>query len=201
MRRIAIILLSIAALSVAVYAGDDKVPFKPGPAASYPTHQTLDKITIAAIPYVTEEQAKEAFGKVNPMKYGVLPVLVIFENNTGKTLRLELQAEYDDPGHRHIDATPASEVLYVGSSVKEPKLPGGSRPIPLPHRDKKGPLNTPEITTRAFAAKMLPDGDSAFGFFYFQTEPVPGSKIVISGVKDAQSGKDYFFFEVPLDKP
>src|SRR5579871_2909928 len=151
MRRVAIISLSITALSAIALAADDKAPFKPGPASSYPNHQRLDKITLAAIPYVTEEQAKSAFGKVNPVKYGVLPVLVIFENNTSKTLRLDLQAEYDDPGNRHIDATPASDVLYLGSSVKQPKMPGATRPLPLPHHDKKGPLNTPEIETRAFA--------------------------------------------------
>lgn len=200
MTRLAIILLSIAALGATALAADDKIPFKPGPAASYANHQTLDKITIAAIPYVSEEQMRSAFGKVNPVKYGVLPVLVIFQNDTGKTLRLDLEAEYVDAGNRRVEATPASDVVYIGTEVKRPRMPGANpNPIPLPHHAKKGPLNTPEIETRAFAAKMLTDGSSAYGFFYFQTEPIPGSKLVLSGIKDAQSGKDYFFFEVPLD--
>ena len=33
-----------------------------------------------------------------------------------------------------------------------------------------------------------------------QTEPIPGSKIYLTGVKDAASGEDYFYFEIPLDK-
>jgi len=189
----ATVLLSIAAVSA-----DDKTPFKPGSSKSYPNHQTLDKITIAAVPYISEEQARAAFGKVNPSKYGVEPVLVIFQNETGKTLRLDLEAEFVDPGNRRIESTPASDVLYIGTEVKRPRIPGTS-PIPLPSRNKKGPLNTPEIETRAFAAKMLPDGESASGFFYFQTPHIPGSKLVLSGIKDAASGKDYFYFEVPLD--
>ncbi|HLW77561.1 MAG TPA: hypothetical protein VKS01_11265 [Bryobacteraceae bacterium] len=198
MRRVAIILLSIAALCAVAWAGDEKAPFKPGPAESYPTHQTLDNITIAAIPYVTEEQEKSAFGKAEPMKYGVVPVLVIFENHTGKTLRLDLETEYVDPGNHHVEATPASDVVYIGAQVKRPPMPG-SRPFPFPRGTKKGPLNTPEIETRAFAAKMVTDGSSAYGFFYFETEPIPGSKLYLTGIKDAQTGKDYFYFEVPLD--
>lgn len=197
MRRVALIVL----LSITALAGDDKDKshFAPGPASSYPAHQTLDKITIAAVPFTSEEQARLAFGKANPNRYGVLPVLVIMENGTGKALRLDLQAEYVDPGNRHVEATPASDVIYVGTDVKSPRIPGTS-PIPLPSRNKKGPLNTWEIEGRAFNAKMLPVDGSVYGFFYFQTEPIPGSKIYLTGVKDAASGQDYFYFEIPLDK-
>jgi hypothetical protein len=198
MKPTVILSMATVLLSIATVCADDKVPFRPGAASSYPNHQTLDKITIAAVPYITEEQSRAAFGKVNPTKYGVEPILVILQNDTGKTLRLDLEAEFVDPGNRRIEATPVSDVLYIGTEVKRPRMPGTS-PIPLPSRNKKGPLNTPEIETRAFAAKMLTDGSSASGFFYFQTPHIPGSKLVLSGLKDAASGKDYFFFEVPLD--
>ncbi len=198
MRPVALIVL----LSIAAVAGDDKEKrFTVEPAASYPRHQTIEKITIAAIPYTSEDQMKIAFGKANPYKYGVLPVLVVFQNDTGKALRLDLQAEFVDPGNRHVEATPADDVLYIGSNVKPPKLRGSSPyPNPFPHGPKKGPLNTTEIETRAFAAKMLPAGESAYGFFYFQTQNMPGSKLYLTGLKDATTGKDYFYFEIPLEK-
>lgn len=198
MRRVAlIVLLSIAAAS----ADDkDKTRFSPGPASSYPGHQAIDKITIAAVPFLTEDQARTAFGKANPYRYGVMPVLVILQNDTGKAIRLDLQTEFIDPGGRHVEATPASDVIYLGRDPKQPRIPGSS-PIPLPSRNKKGPLNTREIEGRAFNAKMLPAGDSASGFFYFQTVHIPGSKLYITGLKDAASGKDYFYFEVPLEAP
>lgn len=162
----------------------------------------MEKITIAAVPFVTEDQARVAFGKVNPYKYGVIPVLAILENGTGKTLRLELQAEYVGPDGKHVDATPASEVIYVGSNPQRPRMPGTSpNPLPLPQRQKKGPLNTWEIEGRAFTVRLLPPGESVHGFFYFQTEYRPGSKLYLTGIKDAASGKDYFYFEVPIEKP
>jgi hypothetical protein len=195
MKRVALIVL----LSIAASRADDKdkTHFAPGPASSYPGHQTLDKITIAAVPFITEDQAHMAFGKANPYKYGVLPVLVILENGTGKALRLDLKAEFEEAGGQHLEATPASDVTFIGGNVRAPKVPG-SGPLPFPTRKKKGPLNTWEIEGRAFTAKLLPEGDSVFGFFYFQTAQRPGSKLYLTGIKDAASGQDYFYFEVPI---
>jgi len=39
---------------------------------------------------------------------------------------------------------------------------------------------------------------SAHGFFYFETLNTPGSFVYLDGIKDAASGKDYFYFEVPF---
>jgi hypothetical protein len=194
MRRVAlIVLLSIAAAS----ADDkDKARFAPGPASSYAGYQTMDKITIAAVPFLTEDQARTAFGKVNPYRYGVLPVLLILENNTGKTLRLDLQAEFVSDEGKHVDAVPASDVVYLGSSPQRPKMPGTG--LPFPQKQKKGPLNTWEIEGRAFVAKMLPAGESAHGFFYFEAQHRAGAKLYLTGIKEAASGKEYFYFEVPL---
>src|ERR1051325_1354835 len=115
MRPVAlIVLLSIAT----VLAGDNK-RFSPGPASSYPGHQTLDQITIAAVPFTTEEEASSAFGKANPYKYGILPVLVVLQNETGKVLRLDLKAQFVDAKNRHIDAMPPGDVvLFDGAQQR-----------------------------------------------------------------------------------
>ena len=176
---------------------DDK--FSPGPASSYATKQTNDNVTVAAVAYNTEELAHTAFGKLNPNQYGVLPVLVIIQNDTDKALKLDaVMTEYTGPDNRHVEATPASDVQTLGGPPKAPKVPDGN---PLPRLKKyKNPLNTWEIEGRAFAARMLPPHESASGFFYFQTNARPGSTLYLTGIKEAATGKDIFFFEVPLDK-
>lgn len=201
MRRVAVFSGLIVLLSIAAKAGDDKDKdrFAPGAAASYKGSQTTEKITMAAIPFLTEEQMHSAFGKANPNKYGVLPVLVIIENGTGKALRLDLSADYISPDGKHVDATPASDVTFIGGSGKAPSMPG-TNPLPFPRRAKKGPLNTWEIEGRAFNATLAPLGEKVFGFFYFQTEYLPGSKIYLTGISDASTGKEYLYFEVPLEK-
>jgi hypothetical protein len=200
MRRVAlIVLLSITAASA---ADKDRERFAPGPASSYPHHQTLEKVTIAAIPYTSEEQAASAFGKARPYKYGILPVLVVIQNDTGKSLRLNLEAEYIRPDNRHVESIPASDVyLYDGAGNRSWKsgVPR-STPLPLPHRKKKGPLASEEIEGRAFNVHLLPPGDSAHGFFYFETDSLAGARLYLNGIKDASTGKDYFYFEVPLEQ-
>jgi hypothetical protein len=193
-------LAACALLSIAtVLAADkEKPPFKPGPASSYPAHQTIEKITIAAAPFITDEQASTAFGKVNPYTHGILPVLVVLENGTGKALSLDLQAEYVDPDRQHLDAVPPGDVPRL-QGAKKPSIPGTSR-NPLPHRAPKSPLDIWEIPGRAFAVKMAPIGETVSGFFYFQTTHRTGSKLYLTGIKDAATGKDYFYFEIPLDK-
>ncbi len=192
MRRVALIVL----LSIAVAAAADKDKrFAPKPASSYPGHQTMDKVTIAAVPYTSEEQAKSAFDKVNPYKYGILPILVVIKNDTGKALRLNLQTELVDIQNHQLDPMPPGDVvLFDGALNKNYSVPHPISPIPLPSRNKGGPLDTWEIEGRAFTARLVPDGGSVFGFVYFNSALRPDSYLYVNGIADAASGKDYFSF-------
>ena len=182
-------------------ADKDKARFAPGPASSYPGHQTQEGITIAAVPYTTPEQAATAFGKVNPYERGILPVLVIIENGSPQALRLDLKVQFVDPENHHLDAIPAEDVIYYQAIKKPPRIgPNSPLPIPVPRSKKKGPLNTPEIVNRALSVKLVPKGESVYGFFYFEADYQPGSKLYLNGLSNATSGKEYFYFDVPLEK-
>jgi hypothetical protein len=195
MRRVALIVL----LSIAVAAAADKDKrFAPKPASSYPGHQTMTGITIAAVPYTSEDQAKSAFDKKNPYKYGILPILVVIKNDTGKALRVKLETELVDVQNHRLDPMPPGDVvLFDGAANKNWKVPQPPI-IPLPSHNK-GPLDTWEIEGRAFTAKLVPDGESVFGFVYFNSALRPDSYLYVNGLADAASGKDYFSFEVPFE--
>jgi len=187
-------------MAAAVLPADSKkdaAKFSPGSAASYPAKQTSDKITVAVAAYNTPELAHTAFGKLDPNQYGVLPVLVIIQNDTDQTLKLDqLQVEYTGVDGRHVEATPGADVRQLGGAER-PSLPTGS-PLPRLHKHKY-PLDVWEIDGRAFNAKLLPPHDSANGFFYFQTDYRPGSKFYLTGIKIASTGQDILYFEIPLD--
>ena len=177
----------------------DAAKFSPGPASSYPTKQTNDHVTVAAVPYDTEELAHTAFGKLNPNQYGVLPVLVIIQNDTDQALKLDhVEVDYTGIDGRRVEATPAEEVKTLGG-VERPNVPV-ARPIPL-SRKRKNPLDVWEIDGRAFAGKLLPAHEAMNGFFYFQTTHKPGSKFFLTGIKVASSGQDILYFEIPLENP
>jgi hypothetical protein len=186
--------------AAAMYADKkDDGKFLPGAASSYPAKQTNDAVTVAVAAYDTEELAHRAFGKLDPNQYGILPVLIIIQNDTDQALKLDhVIAEYTGSNGRHVEATPSDEVQTLGGPERVPEI--RTTPVYIPHKQKKNPLSAWEIEGRAFAAKMIPPHESASGFFYFQTTHRPGSTIYLTGIKQASTGKDVMFFEINLDK-
>ena len=192
-KRLAL-LLSIAA----AFAADKQTPFKPGSADSFASHQTNDKVTMGVDPYVMGDKVKVAFGKVDPYQYGVLPVLVVIENDGDVAIKLDgLKAEYVGPNGDRVDATPAKDVRYA-VGPKRPSMIGGPAGAAPKILGKKNPLDQWEIEGRALAAQMLPPRQSASGFLYFETGLQRGATIYIRGLTEAASGKELLFFELPL---
>lgn len=201
LRKCLPVLVPLVASIAAVQAADkDKEAFKPGPAASYESKQTSNGVTIAAVAYDSPELAKQAFGKMNPYQYGVLPVLVVIQNDSGKTIQLQrMTVEYIDADRNRVESTPARDVPFLAIHPKKPKVI--DTPIPgvsVSSRAKKGPLSGWEIEGRSFTPRMLPPNESANGFFYFQTGHRSGGKLYVTGLQEAPSGKELLYFEIPL---
>jgi len=173
----------------------DEAKFTPGPAASYASHQTSEKVTIGVMPYFDDEDTKPVFGKKNPYNYGVLPVLVVIQNDSAKTIKLkDIKAVWELPDGDHVDATPAKDVRFLHPPSRPTAIPG-TAPAIIGH---KNPLDTWEIEGRAFAAEMLPAGKSASGFFYFQSGYVKGASLLVSGLREADNGRELLYFEIPV---
>ena len=185
-------------LSIAAFAADkESVKFEARPAAEYKARQTNAKVTIGTQAFVSDDDARAPFGKNNPYKYGILPVLLVVQNDSAQAISLEgIKVEYVTADRSRIYATPAKDVRFVNSGEKPNVTIGPTGP--KLGKQKKNPLAEWEIEGRAFAAKMLPPGQSASGFFYFQTGFMRSSTLYVSGLKDARSGEELFYFEIPL---
>jgi hypothetical protein len=160
--------------------------------------QTTDGVTMAAESFTTDDQAKTAFGKLNPWSYNILPVLVVIRNDSPNAIRVEkMHFEYELPDHSKVDAIPASDVKY-SRGPNRPKVSVG--PLGgVKVGGGKNPLNVPEIEIRAFAAKMIPAGDTASGFVYFETDVTSaGASLYVTGMENAATGKELYYFEIPL---
>ncbi|MFN0167161.1 MAG: hypothetical protein ACKV22_12090 [Bryobacteraceae bacterium] len=193
------LIVTSLALTLTALAEKD-TGFKARPAASYASKQTVEKVTIAVSAFSTEERMREAFGKVDLNKSGVLPVLVVIRNETGKTLLLDrLRVAYVSPKGQQIDATPASELPYL-TGPSRPKydasgpIPGGGPRI----KRKKNPMSSELMEVRGFSAKLIPNGEEGSGFFYFHTGIQSGAQIYVTGMREAGSGKEIFYAEIPL---
>jgi hypothetical protein len=197
--------LSIAAfaaslLTAPALAVDRGTPFRPKPIESYEARITFDQVTIAADPFDTAEKTATAFGKLNLPEYGILPVLIVIENKRSAPIDLKsLLATYRARGGDEIEATPASDIRFAGGGPRKPKLPGSAPiPLPFPTRGKKNPLADSIVEERGFAAKVIAPGESAHGFVYFQTGYKGSVTLTLSGLRDAATAKDLFFFEIPI---
>ena len=195
--RLPILLSLVATVSLVQAIDKDKKKWAPGPASSFSSKQASSGLVIAAEAFHRDELAAQAFGKLKLHDHGVLPVLLVLQNDSKKAIRLDsLKVEYIDAVRSKVEAIPASDVPYL----KGPERPNfNPSPIPGLRRKKKNELAGPEIEMRAFAAKMLPPGESAHGFFYFQTRHMPGAKLYVTGLTDAATGPELLYFDIPLD--
>jgi hypothetical protein len=126
-----------------------------------------------------------------------MPVLVVIQNDAGKTMRLDrLKLEYVGPNRDRVTAMPAREVRFLHGPQRPGVITGPTGKPKIPKN--KNPLEAWEIEGRAFSARMLPPGESASGFFYFQTGLQAGAKLYLTGLAEADTGKEVFYFEVPL---
>jgi hypothetical protein len=191
-----IVLLSIAAVAA---KEKERPKFTPGPASSYEAYQTVSGVTLGAQAMRSDAETEPAFGKLNPNHYGILPVLVVIENGSNGAVEMSrIRVEIVTPDRRRADATPAGDLKYL-SGPTQPQVYTGPSPTSVPHISrKKNPLADWTIEGRAFSARMLPPHESASGFFYFRAPYQAGCTLYVSGLREAATGKELFYFELPL---
>src|SRR5207247_8955396 len=102
-------------------------------------------------------------------------------------------------GHTQTYASPTKNDPYLSRHIKQPRIENSPLPTGSPRVSrKKNPLAGGQIDVREFSARMLPPGEQASGFFYFQTLNRLGSKVYLTGLREAPSEKELFYFEISL---
>lgn len=194
---------SVFALSaVALLAAE---AFQVSPADAYTAKQSQADVTLAVKPYHTEALAKEAFGKGEPHKYGILPVLVVITNGGEAPIKIDkIHARYVPARSREgIESITAQDLFFFNPKGHQPKQRriagvGITRP-----KVKKGPLSDPSYSDREFSVPVVLPGETAGGFFYFDVgtdrDPLAGAQIYVAGLNNMTTGQELFYFEVPLD--
>src|ERR1019366_9029355 len=152
-------------LSISVAAAADKeTPFQAAPAASYASHQSNAQITIGVDPYLTLDKVQLAFGKLNPGQFGILPVLVVIQNDSDKAIRLDrLKVQYIGPSHELIEATPAKDVRYLKPPQRPSAIDGPAGKVKV-LKTKKNPLDEWEIEGRALPRRWSRRGSPPAAF-------------------------------------
>lgn len=194
---------AILLIVTATAGAQDNARFEPRPASTYAARQTIDSVTIAVEPYEGREKTKEVFGKTDFGKLGVLPVLVLIANDSDRVLQLDgMRVQLITAQRQKVDPLAADDVLRSGP-VKRPDMTPRTSPLPGIGRGRRSTGTPGEIEAREFVAPVVPARGSAHGFFYFRMgkgpDRLPGSKVYITGIRDARTGADLLYFEIGLD--
>lgn len=196
-----------AALAAILLAGAlaGQEGFRSKTADRYRARQKQGDLVVAVKAFVTEKDQKSAFGKVRPYEVGVTPILLVVSNTGTDTFTLEnLQVRLITSGREGLEPTRGEDLATIKPHGHQPTrrsipgIPGLNRT-----RVKKGPLDRPEVTLNEFAAPIVAPKSTASGFLYYltgnETDPLEGS-VYISGIVNLSTGRELFYFEIPLRK-
>lgn len=184
----------------------ERLLFRPQPARSYPARDAHEGLVVAADPFDQADKSSAAFGKQDFRRAGILPVLVVMANETGRTVRLDrLSVQLITRDRQKIEPTPSEEVMRRLRGSKSTSLPGDRTPSPIPRIPRRSSSKDSglEVQIHEFNMRMLLANSNASGFFYFNVgqgrDWVAGSKVYLTGLYWADDSKPLMFFEVNLD--
>jgi hypothetical protein len=173
-------------------------PFQAGEAADFKHKMSAEGVTIGVRAFNEHDECEAVFGKKrSPLPYKVLPVLVVIDNQSKNTISL-VDAEVEMIRQEvHLDPIPVEEISFA----KRARNPSQQSPlpIPIPWPRGKNPLADDAFQVRALRAKIIPAGEKANGFLYFFTPYREGFTLFIRGLKNAKTGQELFYFEVPVE--
>jgi len=190
--------------AISLMASDYKIkPVTILPIESYPARTTVGEITIAADPYVTDEQSYKAFDYKKLNSKGYFPIHVIIQNATQDFLLVRTRnVVLITESAQHVFTIPATAVaedLFEGSSLD--KMSGASRAD-----SASGTYGTPlsDFTDKDLTNKLLEPGKVSGGFlFFFNPNPkkniFAGGTLFIPKLEEEGTRKSIGPFSIPLD--
>lgn len=171
------------------------------------THQG---VTVAADPWMQPEDYKTRFGKKTPYDAGVIAIDIYFHNDGNIPLRVNLdtirltlafegQPEQDLPPLR--PEVVADYVLNQSGAKRSRRLSlpiGGGKP------NKQMNEMTAIIRENQISTDLIPPKGTVNGFLYFdlggEFDYIKSAKIYVPDLKEMETDKTLFFFDVPLAK-
>lgn len=180
--------------------------YRAKPADAYPARDAHEGLTVAAEPFDTPDEVREAFGKNDPHRVGILPLLLVITNNSDKAVRLDnLKVEFITYNRQKIEPTAARD---VAARMRKQTQTSGNIPVPKPRIGLPGVGGESDrgldVLINAFEVRMAVPRSTVAGFLYFDTGRlqnwISGSKLFLTGMKWANNGQELMYFEVDLDQ-
>jgi hypothetical protein len=191
-------------LCVVCFAAKEFVKPVAQKAALYPAHDEHkdEGATAAADPYDMPDKAN--IFVINYRELGVLPIFVVFTNDTDQPISLtDMKAQLVTADRTKISPSDQDDIYR---RISRPNRSTSPIPLPLPRTKVKGavsPQAADEIQNAGFNARAVEPHSTQAGFMFFDvgnmSAPLAGAHLYLTGVRDAK-GNDLMFFDIPLEK-
>lgn len=177
------------------------------PASSYQARQASEGLTIGVEVYQGRNKIKQVFKKADLDKLGIVPVLVVMQNDNDHALQLDrMRVELITSDRQTLESLRAEDVVRSGR-IQRPDLTPRPSPIPGVGRGSRASRVSEEefeVAQLEFVAPVVTARAKTHGFFYFRLGKGPdrltGAKLYINGIRSAKTGQDLLYFEIPLNQ-
>ena len=168
-------------------------------ASSYAAHQDFQGLVIGAYSCETTEKAQTFFDSDKFEEKGILPVLVVLDNQNEFAIRLHEKDIFliDSKGNHHA-TIPYHEVLLRLSLKKPLSSYSTKKELLLRHvRDKNMIL---DLENKAFGDKFVGPQSSDYGVVFFESlgKDLAGIRLYFPEIYNASQGETLIFFEFDL---
>jgi hypothetical protein len=203
MKRILAVALAVGLASPFLLAYKIR-EFKPKPAKECPAFQEFQKIVIAASPRLTEEGVAELFDTKRMLERGIMPVVVVVENQNDFAVRIsETDIFLIDAAGTTIPSLSFDVVLV--RLLRNPKSRRSGTDFPDPRMIRRyGDKNmVSDFEHKAFGEKLIAPHDSDFGVVFFPLPPngdLSGTRLYFPQVHNITDDEPLMFFEFDLGK-
>ncbi len=212
MKRSAILaslLAACIAASPAPFARNFAMPaLVPATAMAARDIHTQEKLAFAADPYDTPRKASIFHPAM--LDHSVLPVLVVFTNDSAERINLaNVRFELITRDRAKAEPYSLDDLRRVLTSIRAPNSRAQDQiPLPVPGKDTvHGGLSSRDLNDlqRAmFSARAIEPHASVQGFLFFDVtgldQPAQGARLYATGITDGR-GHELMYFEVPLGPP
>ncbi|HVB99654.1 MAG TPA: hypothetical protein VNJ12_10045 [Candidatus Dormibacteraeota bacterium] len=179
--------------------------------AKLPARDSHQGILVACDPYQNPHRARQAIGKENPLKAGVLPLEVYVRNSTRWPLAIsmdKIRLEVKLPGSDRQQIEPlgsgdlATMILHPHPANVE--VPRERLPLPLPrgNKEKKWRALRDRLESLSFPAAVVAPGATVHGFLYFDLggryDALRYAQLYVPELKFLGNSQSIMFFQAAL---
>lgn len=190
--------------STLLWAAKDFVMPKASPAASYASKDAHPMEKVAAAVDVYNTAPKDNIFVSHFVEEGILPVFLVITNDSDQPISVNnMRTQLVTARNTKLDALDTDDVFRRVAHIQGNSNPRNVGPITLPggNKNKKAQQQYSEIVSARFLAEAVEPHTTRAGFVFFDVQdvkqPVDGSHIYLTGLRDA-GGNELMFFDIAL---